>query len=531
MNFIMFLLNTIAVILICFYINQDLPVLSDLQREIIIGTFLFTLISSIYFLFRGLQKLFFPGKPKKPKTPPPDKQIFGGRWFVPGEKLEFEHIGIIGPTGSGKTVTFYLPSILAKAQESCSLIITDPKGELYKYTANYLKNYKKIYVFKPLSIPNTNFYNPLDYLKHEREFLNVATTMLMNVPGGEQSDWVSLSAPLLASSLQYASTLTGNKKTLPYAINLLTHSTNEKLAETLGRNEKSFGNWGAFSQSLGSERTAASIKTGIVNPLRFFASNEIGTVLSASQSQIHLEEIRTTPTALFLIIPETESREFYPITSLLFQQIFKLLYAEENEQTPKIPTYFFADELANIGTIPDFPGLISTARSREVSFFYGLQSISQLKEKYEKGYEGILNSTRHKIFMPGITDPETYRYLSTTLGKKRDEVISRQHDDKKLFRNTMSGHSHKEEDRAVLTENKVRTLSKEEFMVIKSNEEPGICKRPFVNLEKFTKEPLPQINTADYLVDFNKEFFNHPQPATLKPKDESREEGLSMERE
>lgn len=486
------------------------------------------IVSGVFtFLFFGLAQI----QPRrKPRTPPPEKQTFGGRWFHPGE--EFLHIGVVGPTGRGKTVTFYLPSILAKAQEKCSLIITDPKGELYKYTAHYLKEKgKKIYVFKPLSIPYTHFYNPLEYLKKEYEFLNVATAMLMNVPGGEKSDWVSLSAPLLASSLQYASALTGDKKTLPYAVNILTHNDNDALAQTLGKNEKSFACWRAFSQALGSERTAASIKASIVNPLRFFASNEIGTVLSASQSQIHLEEIRKTPTALFLIIPETESREFYPITALLFQQVFKLLYAEEDEQTARLPVYLFADELANIGTIPDFPGYISTARSREVSFFYGLQSISQLKEKYEKGYEGILNSTHNKILMSGLTDPETYRYLQTVIGKVREEVVSLQHSDALIQFRSQTGHSHKEEDRAVLTENDVRTLSKEEFMVLKSNERPGKCKRPFVDLTKFVTEPLPLINDPDYLINFDKEFFNQPQPETPKLKDEKERGEKSMERE
>src|SRR5690606_12736692 len=49
------------------------------------------------------------------------------------------HILLLGATRSGKTRTVILPTIWTLAKAGDSMIITDPKGELYEYSAQYLK--------------------------------------------------------------------------------------------------------------------------------------------------------------------------------------------------------------------------------------------------------------------------------------------------------------------------------------------------------------------------------------------------------
>lgn len=63
-------------------------------------------------------------------------------WYQPGQ---YHHL-VIGATGSGKTQTFIMPSILSIANAGGSMIINDPKGELAMLTTPYLKKkgYKTI---------------------------------------------------------------------------------------------------------------------------------------------------------------------------------------------------------------------------------------------------------------------------------------------------------------------------------------------------------------------------------------------------
>lgn len=50
------------------------------------------------------------------------------------------HSLIIGSTGSGKTQSMVLPLVKILAKHGESMIITDPKGEIYEQTANMLKS-------------------------------------------------------------------------------------------------------------------------------------------------------------------------------------------------------------------------------------------------------------------------------------------------------------------------------------------------------------------------------------------------------
>ena len=50
------------------------------------------------------------------------------------------HNLVIGSTGAGKTQTTVLPMVNLLAKNDESMIITDPKGEIYENTSNYLKS-------------------------------------------------------------------------------------------------------------------------------------------------------------------------------------------------------------------------------------------------------------------------------------------------------------------------------------------------------------------------------------------------------
>ena len=93
----------------------------------------------------------------------------------------YEHVAIIGPTGSGKSTSFFIPCLL-DADGTHSFVVTDPKGELHKLTSPYLKSLgMDIIKIDPLH-PEKNYYvyNPILIAESQTDIREVAQLILMN---------------------------------------------------------------------------------------------------------------------------------------------------------------------------------------------------------------------------------------------------------------------------------------------------------------------------------------------------------------
>lgn len=127
------------------------------------------------------------------------------------------------------------------------------------------------------------------------------------------------------------------------------------------------------------------------------------------------------------------------------------------------------DEFANIGEIPDFPQKLATMRKYEISCMIVLQSINQLKNRYDKLWADILSNCDCTIFL-GSTDPETCKYISQDrLGKKtiRVENKSRGHSS-----NSKSSSSYNLDARDLATPDEVSRLNHKLSYVMVSGEKP-----------------------------------------------------------
>ena len=101
------------------------------------------------------------------------------------------HTMIIGTTGSGKTTTFINPAvqILSQSAAKPSMLISDPKGELYSLHAKSLKD--KGYEVKVLDLRNP--YNSVRWNPLERPFLNYQSMLHIDeevTADEERGGWV-----------------------------------------------------------------------------------------------------------------------------------------------------------------------------------------------------------------------------------------------------------------------------------------------------------------------------------------------------
>ena len=134
-----------------------------------------------------------------------------------------KNILVIGGSGSGKTRFFVKPSLL---QMHSSYVVTDPKGQLLRETGKLLahggpkrdengkpvrdKRGKVVYEPYRIKVLNTiNFsksmkYNPLAYVRSEKDILKLVNVIIANTKGdGEKSSedfWISATRSLTVKS-------------------------------------------------------------------------------------------------------------------------------------------------------------------------------------------------------------------------------------------------------------------------------------------------------------------------------------------
>lgn len=128
------------------------------------------------------------------------------------------------------------------------------------------------------------------------------------------------------------------------------------------------------------------------------------------------------------------------------------------------------DEFSNVGAVPEYPQKLATMRKYEISCMIVLQSLAQLKNRYEKLYSDILSNCDCTVFL-GSTDPETCKYISQDrLGKKTIRVMNKSRSSSGRGKN--SSLSYNLDARDLMTQNEVAELDKNRAIVLVGGEKP-----------------------------------------------------------
>ena len=112
---------------------------------------------------------------------------------------------VVGGSGTGKTRTYAVPNVL---EAGCSMVITDPKGEILRKTGGFLKRAGyEVRVFDLLN-PDASFcYNPFRYVRDDKEVLQLITNLIQNTtpPHAQSSDpfWEKSETALLQALMLY----------------------------------------------------------------------------------------------------------------------------------------------------------------------------------------------------------------------------------------------------------------------------------------------------------------------------------------
>lgn len=170
-----------------------------------------------------------------------------------------------------------------------------------------------------------------------------------------------------------------------------------------------------FKQAAG--KTMQSILISTTTKLQYFKLPDVRNLTCTDN--IHLEEVGDEYTALFIVIPSSDTTYNF-LAAMMYTQLFDTLYDRAiNLYKGRLPVHvrFMLDEFANVGKIPEFEKILATCRKFEISAQVILQNLSQLKRMYEKSWEELPGNCDTMIYLGG-KDQFTNEYLSKELGKE-----------------------------------------------------------------------------------------------------------------
>ena len=343
-----------------------------------------------------------------------------------------KNILVIGGSGSGKTRFFCKPSLL---QAHSSYVCTDPKVTLLPEIGAFLE--RKKYRIKCLNLINfrkSMKYNPLAYIRSEKDILKLVNDLIMNTKGeGEKSSedfWVKAERLYYSALIGYIwYEATEEEKNFITLLDLINASEAREDDETyqspvdllFSQLEEREPNHFAVKQyrkfKMAEGKTLKSILISCGARLAPFDIKELRDLME--YDELELDTLGDQKTALFVILSDTDST-FNFVAALMYSQLFNLLCDKADDfYVGRLPVHvrLILDEFANIGQIPNFDKLIATIRSREISASIILQSQSQLKTIYKDVADTIVGNCDSTLFWGG-KEKSTLKEISELLGKE-----------------------------------------------------------------------------------------------------------------
>ena len=342
------------------------------------------------------------------------------------------NLAVYGSSGSMKTRSFCMNRILQAAVRGESLIISDPKSELYEKSSEYLRDQGYcVKVFNLVNPENSDSWNCLSEVEGQelmaQLFVDVIIKNTINNGKGDHF-WDSCEMNLLKALVLYVDqSYAEQNRNIGEVYRLLTlsgESDLDSLFENLPPTHPAKAPYSLYKQASDTVRSGVII--GLGSRLQVFQSELIKKI--TTRDEIDLELPGQERCAYFLVTSDQDSTfDFLASLFLSFCFIKLVRYADKNCEGGKlpVPVHVLGEELTACGTIPALSRRLSLIRSRNISMSCVFQNLAGLQNRYPLNlWQEILGNCDAQLFL-GCTDELTAEFISSRTGLASVSVSSK----------------------------------------------------------------------------------------------------------
>jgi len=474
------------------------------------------------------------GLPLPANALPLAKAFRGRDVFLPAKQW-LRHFVMFGPTGSGKSKTFFMSMIRAILNKS-SCLVYDPKGELFAQTANSARTIYRLDLNDPTKSDRWNF---IPKCRNDPAFACQIAGMMIGIEGRRRTNadpfWGDAEQIALTAILLHIAELYGERAIPAFAADFLlflSGESDESFNEAMMNSPSLYAKQAYLAFRQAPIQTRGSILIGLYNKLRPFTLAPARMVTKApAQGEterdcrlINFSDLRKPGTAVYLVVSEGAADVYKElIATFIGQAVMEMRLDGVNE--PEFPCFVLIDEAyqLNVSEVKRISGI---GRGRGVGLGLGYQDLPQMYDQYGREQaNAILGTIMTKIFLPGLDDV-TAEYASKQLG------------DTTIFSKTFQDYPGKKQDntkyaeqkRALMLPNEIRQTAAHSEVLIISDTAPPIraAYPPFAMSNEICLAPKKGLPKETHLGDIDTQFslsgdagkvkLTNPDRASLKEK-------------
>lgn len=330
--------------------------------------------------------------------------VLGKDIYLPSDKRGNNNVLVVAGSGAGKSAAYTVPNILNMLG---SYIVTDPWGEIYEKTHNYLEN--NGYMIKTINYAESkdNYkYNPLNHVEDDFD-IDTLTDIL--VGNDDEDEFWNESCKCLMKAILYYVIEKEEKKDLLTCFKLMSLSKDElfKKLDEMPKDSK-ISKYYSILKTF-PEKTYSSVVSTTIMKLAFVI-NSIPENRDYSE-KFDFNEISKRKIAIFLICKENRKEDKKYINIFISQLLSKLKINDDRSE--KI--YFLLDEVDKFGNIYELPRNIEIARARKISISMMTGNLSKLEKIYKDDFGLMINNIDTQLLL-GTKLKLDIDYFSDLLG-------------------------------------------------------------------------------------------------------------------
>lgn len=399
---------------------------------------------------------------------------------------------VAGGSGAGKSRTYAVPNILqcsqveSKKGGGCSIVVTDPKGELLRKTGGLLERMGyEVRVFDLIN-PDTSFcYNPFCYVHDDKDVLKLINNLIRNTtPKGSQASdpfWEKSETALLQALMLYLlHEAPPEEQNFPMIMEMLGsaqvkeedeeyQSPLDILFERLEMRKPdsiAVKQYQIYKQAAG--KTAKSILISVGVRLAAFNLKEIANLTCTDE--LDLASIGEKKVALFCCIPDADTSLNY-LVGMIYSNLFQTLYYVADRKYGgrlPVPVHCIMDEWPNVALPDDFDKILATMRSRAISCSIIIQNMAQMKALFKDSWESLVGNCDEFLYLGG-NEKEGHKYISELLGK---ETLDTNTYGQTKGRNGSYSTNYQQTGRELFTPDEIRLLDNRKAILFVRGERP-----------------------------------------------------------